>query len=104
MNVFIWIDDERDLPSTSRFNRVEVAHNFNEAISLLSRYFQDESNLVYIDFDHDLGEGRTGYDIAKEIVKSQFPCENVRYRIHSMNPVGRANIEQLLSHYGYKKF
>lgn len=101
MNVFIWIDDKRDLPSTSRFNKVEVAHNYDEATDLILDYWYDSYD-IYIDFDHDLGEEETGYDVAQFIVECGL--DSIYYRVHSMNPVGRANIEQLLEHYGYEKF
>ena len=41
----------------------------------------------------------TGYDIAKYIIINQIKINVIA--IHSANPVGRFNIEQLLSHYGY---
>lgn len=51
-------------------------------------------------FDHDLGEEKTGYDIAKYIVENQIEVKD-GFKIHSANPVGRSNIMQLLTHYGY---
>lgn len=103
MNVFIWIDDERPIPAPPfNWGVVVHVHNYEEAEEFLYKYLK-YGNTVYVDFDHDLGEGKTGYDVAKWIVAGGNQ-DQLRYRIHSMNPVGRANIEQLLSHYGYKKF
>lgn len=42
---------------------------------------------------------KTGYDIAKYIVENKIPLYG--FVCHSMNPVGRSNIEDLLCHYGY---
>lgn len=54
-----------------------------------------------IDFDHDLGIGKTGYDLAKYIVENNIHLEF--FRVHSMNPVGARNISELLEHYGYSR-
>ena len=54
-----------------------------------------------ISFDHDLGEDKTGYDIAKYIVENNINIGG--FNIHSMNVVGRKNIRDLLTHYGYKE-
>lgn len=57
----------------------------------------------YISFDHDLGEGPTGYDIAKLIVEMDLNSgvmpDNFSYYVHSQNPIGKANIEGLLNNY-----
>ena len=52
-------------------------------------------------FDHDLGVDKTGYDVAKYIVEHQIEIKG--FKIHSANPVGRFNIRQLMTHYGYKE-
>jgi len=57
--------------------------------------------LRWLILNHDLGEEKSGYDVAKYIVEYQLPIGS--FRVHSMNPVGRRNIEQLLTHYGYKE-
>lgn len=102
MNVFIWLDDERNMPAPP-FDWCYRIHakTYLEALHYLQYYCKTEPHCVYIDFDHDLGEGKTGYDVAKWIVENEL---DVRYRVHSMNPVGRANIEQLMEHYGYRRF
>jgi len=100
-DVLIWIDDERPTPKAAekRFPNVQVASNYVEAIIALNCLGFDGYN-VYVDFDHDLGGEETGYDIAKYIVKYHIDISG--FRVHSMNPVGKKNIEQLLTHYGYK--
>ena len=53
-----------------------------------------------LDLDHDLGETKTGYDICKFIVENELTkCGYII--LHTQNPVGMANMKQLLSHYGY---
>ena len=72
-----------------------VARNYEEAIQSINA-----CNFDLISLDHDLGEEKTGYDIAKYIVENQIKVPPIA--IHSANPVGRLNIEHLLTHYGYK--
>ena len=74
---------------------ITVARTYDEAI----QYLGDEYDVISL--DHDLAEDKTGYDIAKYIVEHQIPL--VGFRIHSANPVGKFNIQQLLTHYGYKE-
>jgi hypothetical protein len=56
-----------------------------------------------IAFDHDLGEGKSGYDCAKFLVDycidNQLKLPN--WVVQSANPVGRENINALL--FNYKK-
>ena len=102
MNIYIWLDDERPMPAPPfTYGIVIHARDYNSAV-----FFVDSdtypSDKIYLDFDHDLGEGKSGYDVAKYIVENNI--QNVCYHVHSMNPVGRANIEQLLDHYGDERF
>ena len=62
--------------------------------------FLADNSYDIISLDHDLSEDKTGYDIAKYIVENQIKVGAVA--IHSANPVGKFNINQLLTHYGYK--
>ena len=73
---------------------ITVARTYDEAI----QYIDDSYDIISL--DHDLGEDKTGYDIAKYIVENQIKVGAVA--IHSANPVGRFNINQLLTHYCYK--
>ena len=53
-------------------------------------------------FDRDLGEERTGYEIAKWKVENNTKIKQ-GFKIVSQNSVGRFNISQLLNHYGYQE-
>ena len=105
MSIFyIWLDDERQVrvPQIVYDNSGTVWHAQDYAKCIrgieMAVKVGDE---IWIDFDHDLGYGQTGYDVAKYLVENNITAF---YRVHSMNPVGRRNIEQLLNHYGYEKF
>lgn len=92
----LFIDDIRE-PSqyinTNIDSKIFIARNFNEAIKMLEIFTFD-----IIFFDHDLGEEKTGYDIAKWIIENNIKI-NKGFNIISSNSVGRFNISQLLNHY-----
>jgi ribA/ribD-fused uncharacterized protein len=83
----IWIDDVREPPNTTWV----WAKNSDEAISFLCDY-----EPLFISFDHDLGHNDDAMKVVNQIELwaeggyiKRFP-----WAIHSMNPVGRENIER----------
>lgn len=94
MKKILFVDDIRQPKDLQGI--IVVARGYEQAISFLNTDSYD-----YISLDHDLGEEKTGYDIAKYIVENNVELKG--FRVHSSNPVGRFNIVQLLTHYGYKE-
>jgi hypothetical protein len=87
-SVNLFVDDERDLDTFmpgSYTGTWLYARNFKQAVSLLSL-----NNINEISLDHDLGKGKTGYDLAKWMTANKKWPEKVH--VHSANPVGRKNI------------
>jgi hypothetical protein len=95
MNVFL--DDVRDCPPG-----FTLARTYDECIALLR-----ENDVDTLSLDHDLGQdnpyagyvqpAHTGYDVCKWIVEhDKWPK---RIILHTANPVGRANMYQLLNRY-----
>lgn len=80
----LWVDDERLPP-----NGWTWAKTYKEAIDFLNM-----GEVEVLSLDHDLGLGKTGYDVAKwiEDMASHGGMERLIWKIHSANPVGRANI------------
>ena len=93
---WLWIDGKKSAPEPFRHCR-----NYESAIASINYFSTCEGGIDFISFGYDLGEEKSGYDIAKYLVENHIPVEY--YAVHSANPVGRFNIEQLLDHYGYKK-
>jgi hypothetical protein len=82
---------EQDIIRTNR-NSVHTARTYHEACMHLA-----ENQYEMIFFDHDLGDGPNGKDVALHIAeKSYGPFE---YYVHSANPVGRENIDCFLKQY-----
>ncbi len=51
-------------------------------------------------FDHDLGEGETGYDVMKWMFEMNIHPSKIQ--LVTSNPVGRNNMIGVLKSYGYK--
>lgn len=104
MRTLLWVDDARNPMEDDWMNfspigrncKVIWAQSYQEAIDFLEKEWPDA-----ICLDHDLGEGKSGYDIAKYIVDrcidegKKLP----EFASQSANPVGRENIITLLSNY-----
>ena len=92
----LWIDDVHLPPSGD--GPWLIATTYELAIRFL------EMNIVtMISFDHDLGQGKTGYDVIKWIEEQAFfgKLKVVpKMVVHSANPVGRANIERAIEAIG----
>ena len=98
---YIYIDDTRyDYPNVSNGMTFVHCKTYKDTIEKLRFYIEHGTKLI-VDFDHDLGCKKNGYDIAKWIAASGYP--NIRFRVHSMNSVGAQNIREILSHYGYEE-
>ena len=93
----IWLDDIRPAPEGFFW-----AKTYKEAIWAIKIMDDLYGKVDFISFDHDLGGEQSGYDVAKYLVRNQIVVD--KYVVHSANPVGKRNIEQLLNHYGYKKY
>ena len=97
MTPMIWLDDIRPAPDNTYF----VCRSYEDFIDLCSILMFLGKSINFVDFDHDLGTEKTGYDVAKYIVENNIPVDC--FSVHSSNSVGKDNIEQLLTHYGYTK-
>lgn len=91
----VWLDDQRDIfylgsNESPQFD-IHVLKG-DHCIQLIN------ADLVtYISFDHDLGEGLSGYDVAKHIEQRAYKGhEPPPYAIHSGNSVGRENIQKAM--------
>ena len=101
--IYIYVDDIREdysdvhVPNGMDFTHARTARG---AIAALKEAISHKSKII-VDLDHDLGSGWSGYDVAKWIVEKGYP--DIKFHIHSANPVGVANTRQLLTHYGYEE-
>lgn len=97
----LWLDDQIDDPSCPARHPPEGftgAKTVYEASVLISNLGMPD----FMDLDHDLGDDQpngmglcrwiTSYDLGAPVV-----TRPIRFRIHSANPVGKANMESILN-------
>ena len=100
-SILLWLDDERD-PVDPRWHSyfpipnpkivwVKSFHDFAEWLS-------DNEMPAAICFDHDLGDGPSGFDAAKCLTEHCLNNEHrlPKWNIQSANPIGKQNIASLL--------
>ena len=116
MNIYIYVDDIREddtfFKTLHNYTHMEwipiTCRSAEEAIFFLNYYNEENCNVI-IDLDHDLGEDHemddsfvpSGYDICKYIVENHIPL--VGFHLHSMNPVGVANMRRIIQKNGWKE-
>ena len=100
-SIYIFVDDIRDCNDIKavHYDYYHISRTYEDAVTAIDNSYTLGLN-IFISFDHDLGEDKSGYDIAKYLVENNIGL--LGFDCHSMNPVGSANIIQLLTHYGYK--
>lgn len=105
------VDDERDFAPLAGHTIVQdhasylsLSENDNKNVVYYVRNYKDAQwmmpsgwDIVYL--DHDLGDGKNGYDICSEIEKHAFDgyLLNIgKFVIHSANPLGRMRMYEAL--------
>lgn len=91
----IWLDDIREAPEG-----FVHAHSVNEAKTLVIECENIGEDIELLDLDHDLGDY---YDQGGDAIRLlDWLAERGAFypvRIHTSNPVGRANMQRLLERY-----
>lgn len=101
MTYTLFLDDEREpsLALLARDQNVIVSRNFTDAKDVVLR----RGMPAHVCFDHDLGDDSlTGHDFAKWLVDhalDQPSPPEIKYSVHSQNPVGAANIRGTIDNY-----
>ncbi len=88
----VFLDDLKEAP------RDYIAlKNYTEFVT----FIEGNQLPTFISFDHDLGEGKSGYDCAKFLVEycMDHKVGLPEFAVHSQNPVGKENIQRLLENY-----
>ncbi len=97
-SVKIWLDDERDAPSDYIH-----CHSVNETIKKIQ---ECEKNAVFIEelnLDHDLGEYANDGGDAIKLLDFLVQRETFyKVKLHTANPVGRANMQRVIDRYWIK--
>ena len=92
----IWVDDVRPAP-----NGYAYARSVNEAKGTIE-YYEKWFDVELIDLDHDAGDyANDGGDYIRLLDWLEATGRNYPIRIHSMNPVGVANMRRIIQRNGW---
>ena len=97
----LWIDDVRPAP---RGYDWQHAYSVKEAIWKIEYWELCHVTIELIDIDHDAGNyAHDGGDYIKLLDWLEETGRNYPIRIHSMNPVGAANMRRIIERNGWKE-
>ncbi len=100
----LWIDDCRPAPEGYVWCKsVNAAKYWIERIEYEDKYIRD-CFLTLIDIDHDAGKyAQYGGDYIRILDWLEETGRNYPIHIHSMNPVGVANMRRIIKRNGWKE-
>lgn len=95
MSYILFLDDVRDVPQWILDDERE--HHVARSGHMFFMFLKEYGSPEHIAFDHDLGFGPDGYDVAKFFGRgvqngTYTLSENFSFSVHSANPVGAENI------------
>lgn len=104
----LWVDDIRQPPNNFYYKGeiVKWTHTFSVQMAKFILETGEEKNLKYdlISIDHDAGDfARDGGDYIKLLDWLEETGRNYPIRIHSMNPVGVANMRAIIQKNGWEE-
>lgn len=95
----LWVDDLREAPEGYVWCK-----STDEAIAMLRHWMKCGVQIEVIDLDHDAGDyASQGGDYIKILDWLEYIKVGLPIRIHSMNPVGVANMRQIIQKNGWKE-
>ena len=97
----LWVDDVRPAPEGYRW--IKSVNEAKEAIEVFEA-FSKLSPIELIDIDHDASiYANDGGDYIKLLDWLEETGRNYPIHIHSMNPVGVANMRRIIERNGWKE-
>lgn len=99
----IWVDDVRPAPyGYVHRHSVSEAKSFIEYCEYAQKQYPHLYTIEFIDLDHDAGDyANEGGDYIKLLDWLEETGRNYPIRIHSMNPVGVANMRRIIERNGW---
>lgn len=98
----LWVDDVR--PAPEGYVWCQTVEEAKATILMLELYatISDSHKVELIDLDHDAGDyASEGGDYIKLLDWLEVTGRNYPIRIHSMNPVGVANMRRIIERNGW---
>lgn len=99
----LWIDDVRPAPG-DMFHEWAWCRSVNVAKTIIEIQEEVNNPVELIDIDHDAGDYvNQGGDYIKFLDWLEATGRNYPIRIHSMNPVGVANMRAIIERNGWEE-
>ena len=99
----LWVDDIRT-PLCDDWFHVRSVNQAKAAIRAYERNMWDEH--LIIDLDHDTGDSVTDggdyIEILNWLEENNLPDSTYIFHLHTMNPVGRENMERVIRKNGWR--
>lgn len=97
----LWIDDIRPAPAgyvwVKSVNEAKAIILDSEEQTAIPRMYDCDFRVKLIDIDHDAGEyAKDGGDYIKLLDWLEETGHNISIHIHSMNPIGAANMRAII--------
>ena len=107
MIFLIWLDDIRPIDkkydSYVRYGTYADPKSVNAAIYWITEAEKWGYKYFILDLDHDLGDsandGGDGIKLLDWLVKTGRTTSKYQVRLHTMNPVGRENMQRMIDRY-----
>ena len=107
MIFLIWLDDIRPIDkkydSYVRYGTYADPKSVNAAIYWITEAEKWGYKYFILDLDHDLGDytddGGDGIKLLDWLVQTGRTTSNYQIRLHTMNPVGRENMQRTIDRY-----
>ena len=107
MTFLIWLDDVRPIDkkydSYVRYGTYADPKSVNTAIYWIEEAEKWGYKYFILDLDHDLGDyaddGGDGIKLLDWLVQTGRTTSNYQIRLHTMNPVGRENMQRTIDRY-----
>lgn len=101
--MYLWVDDIRTPPCDEWL----WARSVNEAITAIKSYERSfTTDTIYISLDHDagdfVGDGGDYIRVLDWLEQAGIVDTGYFFHLHTMNPVGRENMERIIRKNGWR--
>lgn len=100
----LWVDDVRPAPDSSYIWVKTVDCAINRILGFFYGFTTDST--ILIDLDHDAGDyssqGGDYIEILDWLEEAKIVNQSFVFHLHTMNPVGRENMERIIRKNGWR--
>lgn len=103
LGLYLFLDDERETEFVGVPSELcLIVRSYEDFTREINRIIEEKIVIDGFFFDHDLGEGKNGFDCMKYMVEKDMDHNFIKdafVHVHSYNPVGAKNISEYFESY-----